>query len=207
MEGTGITVKTGDSIETGQNGGQTISCTKGSYWIDQAISACSNNSSSVSFSMLMLMEQRSQIVLLSLEVSNQVTLSLILRVDVTPMVLMVVMEVEVPRVVMVDRLDMVVVEDQVIPLEFKLIRPHLVGELVFLRLSSLLLVVFILMMREEFLSSLPQIIDSQSLALLRQLVKFFLVQIPVLMTLDGWHISSRLVTGESMEDIMDFQTQ
>ena len=38
MEGTGITVKTGDSIETGQNGGQTISCTKGSYWIDQAIS-------------------------------------------------------------------------------------------------------------------------------------------------------------------------
>ena len=46
MEGTGITVKTGDIIETGQNGGQTISCTKGSYWIDQAISACSNNSSS-----------------------------------------------------------------------------------------------------------------------------------------------------------------
>ena len=100
------------------------------------------------------------------------------------MVLMVVMVVQVPRVVMVDRLDMVVVEDQVIPLEFKLIRPHLVGELVFLRLSSLLLVVFILMMREEFLSFTDN--RFPVMALLRQLVKFFLVQIPVLMTLDGW---------------------
>lgn len=46
MEGTGITVQTGDIIDTSPTGGQTISCTKGSYWIDQAISACSNNSSS-----------------------------------------------------------------------------------------------------------------------------------------------------------------
>ena len=47
MEGTGITVQGGDIIETTPTGGQTISCTKGSYWIDQAISACSNNSSSL----------------------------------------------------------------------------------------------------------------------------------------------------------------
>ena len=47
MEGTGITVQTGDIIDTAPTGGQTISCTKGSYWIDQAISACSNNSSSL----------------------------------------------------------------------------------------------------------------------------------------------------------------
>ena len=46
MEGTGITLQSGDSIETSPAGGQTISCTKGSYWINQAISACSNNSSS-----------------------------------------------------------------------------------------------------------------------------------------------------------------
>ena len=46
MEGTGITVQSGDSIEATPKGGKTISCTKGSYWIDQAISACSNNSSS-----------------------------------------------------------------------------------------------------------------------------------------------------------------
>ena len=47
MEGTGITVQSGDSIEATPKGGKTISCTKGSYWIDQAISACSNNSSSL----------------------------------------------------------------------------------------------------------------------------------------------------------------
>ena len=47
MEGTGITVQGGDIVETTPTGGQTISCTKGSYWIDQAISACSNNSSSL----------------------------------------------------------------------------------------------------------------------------------------------------------------
>ena len=47
MEGTGITVQTGDIIDTAPAGGQTISCTKGSYWINQAISACSNNSSSL----------------------------------------------------------------------------------------------------------------------------------------------------------------
>ena len=36
----------GDSVAGAPNGGRTISCTKGSYWIDQGISACSNNSSS-----------------------------------------------------------------------------------------------------------------------------------------------------------------
>ena len=40
-----VTVQSGDSIESIPYGGQTISCTKGSYWIDQAISACSDNSS------------------------------------------------------------------------------------------------------------------------------------------------------------------
>ena len=45
MEGSGLTLQSGDIIESNQTGGQTISCTKGSYWIDQAISACSNNSS------------------------------------------------------------------------------------------------------------------------------------------------------------------
>ena len=41
-----VTLESGDSLESTPNGGQTISCTKGSHWIDQGIAACSNNSSS-----------------------------------------------------------------------------------------------------------------------------------------------------------------
>ena len=40
-----ITLQGGDTLATGNNGGQTISCTKGTYWINQGISVCSNNSS------------------------------------------------------------------------------------------------------------------------------------------------------------------
>ena len=40
-----ITLQGGDTIATANNGGQTISCTKGTYWIGQGISVCSNNSS------------------------------------------------------------------------------------------------------------------------------------------------------------------
>ena len=36
----------GDTIASNSNGGQTISCTKGTYWLNQGISFCSNNSSS-----------------------------------------------------------------------------------------------------------------------------------------------------------------
>ena len=36
----------GDSVASAPDGGRTISCTKGSYWIDQGVSACSDNSSS-----------------------------------------------------------------------------------------------------------------------------------------------------------------
>ena len=43
--GTGLTLQSGDNLEEIPNGGRTITCTKGSYWIDQAISACSDNSS------------------------------------------------------------------------------------------------------------------------------------------------------------------
>ena len=42
----GITLYPGDSVAETPDGGRTISCTKGSYWIDQGISACSDNSSS-----------------------------------------------------------------------------------------------------------------------------------------------------------------
>lgn len=45
-ENSGITLYPGDSIAQSPDGGRTISCTKGSYWIDQGIAACSNNSSS-----------------------------------------------------------------------------------------------------------------------------------------------------------------
>ena len=41
-----VTLYSGDSIATGTNGGRTITCSRGNYWIDQGISACSNNSSS-----------------------------------------------------------------------------------------------------------------------------------------------------------------
>jgi len=46
MAGSGLTLQSGDDIAGSREGGRTISCTKGSYWIDQAISACSDNSSS-----------------------------------------------------------------------------------------------------------------------------------------------------------------
>ena len=45
LAGSGLTLQSGDDIAGSREGGRTISCTKGSYWIDQAISACSNNSS------------------------------------------------------------------------------------------------------------------------------------------------------------------
>jgi len=45
-ETSGITLYPGDSVAQSPDGGKTISCTKGSYWIDQGIAACSDNSSS-----------------------------------------------------------------------------------------------------------------------------------------------------------------
>ncbi len=45
-ETSGISLYPGDSVAQSPNGGRTISCTKGSYWIDQGIAACSDNSSS-----------------------------------------------------------------------------------------------------------------------------------------------------------------
>ena len=36
----------GDIIATTPNGGRTISCSRGTYWIDQGIGACENNSTS-----------------------------------------------------------------------------------------------------------------------------------------------------------------
>ena len=62
MEGTGITVQSGDSIDTTPKGGKTISCTKGSYWIDQAHLLLVVTTVPVSSNMSILMEQLSQIV-------------------------------------------------------------------------------------------------------------------------------------------------
>ena len=45
-ENSGIELYPGDSVANSPDGGKTISCTKGSYWIDQGISPCSDNSSS-----------------------------------------------------------------------------------------------------------------------------------------------------------------
>ena len=45
-ESAGIELYPGDSVAQSPNGGVTISCTKGSYWINQGIAACSNNSDS-----------------------------------------------------------------------------------------------------------------------------------------------------------------
>jgi len=45
-ETSGIALYPGDSVAQSPDGGRTISCTKGSYWIDQGIAACSDNSSS-----------------------------------------------------------------------------------------------------------------------------------------------------------------
>jgi hypothetical protein len=44
--GSTITLNPGDSIATAPDGGRTLSCSEGSYWMNQGISACSNNSSS-----------------------------------------------------------------------------------------------------------------------------------------------------------------
>ena len=41
-----ITLQIGDSRASVPGGGRTISCSKGSYWIDRGVSACSDNSSS-----------------------------------------------------------------------------------------------------------------------------------------------------------------
>ena len=41
-----ISLQQGDTIATNNNGGQTISCTKGSYWVNQGVSVCANNSTS-----------------------------------------------------------------------------------------------------------------------------------------------------------------
>ena len=45
-ENSGIELYPGDSVANSPDGGKTISCTKGSYWIDQGIAPCSDNSSS-----------------------------------------------------------------------------------------------------------------------------------------------------------------
>ena len=45
-ESAGIELYPGDGVAQSPNGGVTISCTKGSYWINQGIAACSNNSDS-----------------------------------------------------------------------------------------------------------------------------------------------------------------
>jgi hypothetical protein len=45
-ETSGIELYPGDSVANSPDGGRTISCTKGSYWIDQGITPCSDNSSS-----------------------------------------------------------------------------------------------------------------------------------------------------------------
>jgi len=46
MSGSTIDLRVGDSIATSPIGGKTISCSKGSYWIDQGVAACDDNSSS-----------------------------------------------------------------------------------------------------------------------------------------------------------------
>ena len=46
LSGASFTIQSGDSIALLPNGGQTVSCSKGQYWLDQAVAACANNSSS-----------------------------------------------------------------------------------------------------------------------------------------------------------------
>ncbi len=46
LTGTNFTRYDGDIIATTPNGGRTISCSRGTYWIGQGIGACDNNSSS-----------------------------------------------------------------------------------------------------------------------------------------------------------------
>ena len=45
----GLTLNPGDSVASAPNGGTTISCTKGQYWIDQGIAACSLNGSGIKY--------------------------------------------------------------------------------------------------------------------------------------------------------------
>ena len=46
LAGADIDLYSGDSIASAPDGGRTITCSRGSYWIDRGIAACSNNSSS-----------------------------------------------------------------------------------------------------------------------------------------------------------------
>ena len=46
LAGSGITLYSGDTIATAPNGGRAISCSRGTYWINQGVSACSDNSGS-----------------------------------------------------------------------------------------------------------------------------------------------------------------
>jgi len=46
LAGSSITLQSGDTVATAPDGGRTISCTKGIYWLNQGVSACSNNSTS-----------------------------------------------------------------------------------------------------------------------------------------------------------------
>ena len=46
LAGADIDLYSGDSIASAPDGGRTITCSRGSYWINQGIAACSNNSSS-----------------------------------------------------------------------------------------------------------------------------------------------------------------
>ena len=48
-ENAGLTLYPGDEVASAPNGGRTISCTKGEYWIDQGIAACSDNGSNIKF--------------------------------------------------------------------------------------------------------------------------------------------------------------
>lgn len=46
LAGSSITLQNSDTVATAPDGGRTISCTKGTYWLNQGVSACSNNSAS-----------------------------------------------------------------------------------------------------------------------------------------------------------------
>ena len=46
LAGASINLYSGDSIASAPNAGKTITCSRGNYWINQGVSACSNNSSS-----------------------------------------------------------------------------------------------------------------------------------------------------------------
>ena len=48
-ENSGLTLYPGDEVRSAPNGGRTISCTKGEYWIDQGIAPCSDNGSNIKF--------------------------------------------------------------------------------------------------------------------------------------------------------------